>query len=184
MTSENFLINPILPLQQTISAPQLTNPQHLPHDVTKFFNKSNLTSPTDYQRSATRQPSAPTSWRHKISISYFPSPNMNCRLVASILPIFGSKLTLIWLFLLSLVRKNCIQPFHFLLNSDKPRDSQDKLWIRLKLLNLTIKLLNDLQKRVIYWQPAFRSPANTGIKLVRINNLIKISNSKTPSWNY
>jgi hypothetical protein len=50
-----FLINPFLPLQQTISAPQLTNPQHLPHDVTKFFNKFNLTSSTDIQRFAAHQ---------------------------------------------------------------------------------------------------------------------------------
>ncbi len=61
MTSKKHERNMFLPLQQTISAPQLANPQHLPHDVTKFFDKSNLTSPTDHQRSATRQPSAPTS---------------------------------------------------------------------------------------------------------------------------
>ncbi len=52
MTSQNFLIDPILPLQQTISAPQLANPQHLPPDVTKFFSISNLISPKDYERFA------------------------------------------------------------------------------------------------------------------------------------
>jgi hypothetical protein len=55
MTSQNFLINPVLPLQQTISAPQLTNPPHLPHDVTEFFSKSNLISPKDYERFAAHQ---------------------------------------------------------------------------------------------------------------------------------